>query len=118
MRRFYLVGGLLLAVGAVGCAGSAVVNKRTQSSMSAIRAAQAVGVSEAPRAALHLEMAKAAVKRARALSSQGDKEEAASLLLRAEADAELAVVLSRKETEKVKAAAAFERVRKLRQENL
>ena len=115
MRHMYWAGILFLGA---GCAGGALVNQRTQSSMEAIRAAEVVGVVQAPKASLHLDMAKDAVERAKKLSSDGKQSEAASLLLRAEADAELAALLSREQTEKTQAAEAIERVRKLQQENL
>jgi len=121
MRHVSFTFGLLLVAGAVsaaGCASGALVNQRTQTSMAAIRAAEEVGVSKAPRASLHLELAKEAVARAGVLSKAGKKDEAASYLSRAEADAELAVLLSREESEKVEASKAMERVRKLQQENM
>ena len=52
-----------------------------------------------------------------ALNAKGNAEMANSWLLRAEADAELAVALSRADAEKTEAQAAVERVRKLQSEN-
>ena len=57
------------------------------------------------------------MERARVLAAQGDKEQAASLLTRAEADAELAITLSHEESEKIESAKAIERVRQLRDDN-
>jgi N-acetylmuramic acid 6-phosphate (MurNAc-6-P) etherase len=51
------------------------------------------------------------------LAESGKNEEAASLLLRAEADAELAILLSREQAEQSEAAQAVERVRQLRNDN-
>jgi regulator of protease activity HflC (stomatin/prohibitin superfamily) len=71
-----------------------------------------------PQASLYLQLAKEEVESARTLSSQGNKEAARSMLTRAEADAELAIALSHKDTEKSEAIEAVERVRQLRKDNL
>lgn len=92
MRHALMVGSLLFVAVAAGCSSSPAL--RTESSTSAIRAAEEVGASEVPRASLHLQLAKEELDRARTLSDNGKKDEAASQLLRAEADAELAVLLS------------------------
>lgn len=115
MRRNLIVGSLLFAAVAAGCAARPTL--RTESSASAIRAAEEVGASTVPRAALHLQLAKEGLDRARVLSDNGKKDEAASQLLRAQADAELAIVLSREDTEKSEAAQAMERVRQLQNDN-
>jgi hypothetical protein len=90
---------------------------RTEGSTSGIRAAEEAGAAKVPQAKLHLQMAKEGLAKARELYKQGKKDQAASMLLRAEADAELAVVLSREDAEKTEANAAVERVRQLRQDN-
>jgi hypothetical protein len=51
------------------------------------------------------------------LAENGDNDQAGSLLLRAEADAELAILLSREQNEKADATLAVERVRKLQSDN-
>lgn len=98
----------------MGCASAPL---RTEASTSGIRAAEEVGAGQVPRAALHLQLAREELVKAKALSQEGDREQATSMLLRAEADAELAVMLSRENEEKQEATAAVERVRKLKQEN-
>ncbi len=115
MRRVLMLGSLLIVVVAAGCASHPAL--RTESSTSAIRAAEEVGASGVPRASYHLQLAKEELDRARVLSDRGKKDEAASQLLRAEADAELAVVLSREQGEKQEAAQAMERVRQLQNDN-
>lgn len=87
---------------------------RTESSTSGIRAAQEVGASDVPQAALHLQLAQEELKKAEKLSADGEEEMAASMLTRAEADAELAVLLSREHAQKAEAEAAMKRVRELR----
>jgi hypothetical protein len=102
----------VVAVIATGCSTTPL---RTEASTSGISAAEAVGAADVPQAALYLQLAKEGLERARSLAAKNDHEEAASMLLRAEADAELAVMLSHEDAEKAEALAAIERVRKLRQ---
>jgi hypothetical protein len=85
--------------------------------MSGIRAAEEAGAAKVPQASLHLQLAKEELELAKGLAVKGEKEEAASMLSRAEADAELAVVLSHEDAEKSKAMEAVERVRQFQQEN-
>ena len=99
----------------VGCAS---VPLRTETSQSAIRAAEEVGAADLPQASLHLQLSKEELAKAEALAKKGEKEEAESMLTRANADAELAVTLSHRETERLEAEKAMARVNKLRQENL
>ena len=97
-----------------GCANAPL---RTEASTSGIRAAEEAGAAKVPQASLHLQLAREELAQARDLSAKGEKEKAASMLLRAEADAELAVVLSREDAERMEANAAVARVRQLRQDN-
>jgi hypothetical protein len=99
----------------VGCASAPL--RTTEATTSGIRAAEEAGAAKVPQASLHLQLAREELERAKELNAKGDKEEAASMLLRAEADAELAVTLSHEDKEKAEARAAIERVRQLRQEN-
>ena len=98
-----------------GCASAPTL--RTEASTSGIRAAEEAGAAKVPQASLHLQLAKEELELARGLSAKGEKKEAASMLLRAEADAELAIALSHEDSEKLEAQAAVERVRQLRQDN-
>jgi hypothetical protein len=97
-----------------GCANAPL---KTEASTSGIRAAEESGAAKVPQASLHLQLAKEELELAKGLAAKGKKKEAASMLSRAEADAELAVVLSHGDAEKSEAVAAVERVRKLQQEN-
>jgi hypothetical protein len=115
MKVVLMVGSLLLVAAAAGCSSKPAL--RTESSTSAIRAAEAVGAGDVPRASFHLQMAREELDRAKGLADRGKNDEATSQLLRAEADAELAVMLSREQVEKLGAAQAMERVRQLQNEN-
>ena len=120
MRHLNLAGMavcILLAAAIAGCASSPAINQGSQPSESAIRAAEEVGADKLPSAALYLQLAKEELERARVLAAAGDKEKAASLLTRAEADAELAISLSHEQSEKMASVKAMERVRQLREDN-
>jgi hypothetical protein len=110
-----VMGSVLVAVAMAGCGGSEAVNN--EGSTSAIRAAEEVGASKVPSASFYLQLAKEELENARGLAANGDKERAESMLLRAQADAELAVALSRGEADKTQATQAIERVRQLRVDN-
>lgn len=98
-------------------AGCTSTPLRTEKSTSGIRAAEEAGAAQVPQASLHLQLAKEELAKARALYADGNKDKAATMLLRAEADAELAVVLSRKDAERAEANEAVARVRQLRMDN-
>lgn len=121
MRQVSKIGVMTIAVAftatafVAGCATNAPL--RTESTTSGISAAEESGAAKIPQASLLLHLAKEELELARELAAQGKKKEAASMLLRAEADAELALVLSREDAQKVEAQAALERVRKLRKDN-
>jgi len=121
MNNVSRIGMTLLAVAVVATglvAGCANVPLRTEKSTSAIRAAEEAGAATVPQASLHLQLAREELEAAKKLSEKGDKEEARSMLMRAEADAELAIDLSHKDTERAEAREAVERVRQLRKDNL
>jgi len=116
IRISIFVGLIFIAFGIAGCGSSPEVVDR-EASTSAIRAAQEVGAKDVPSAALYLQLAKEQLDKAEALAAKGEKKQAESMLLRAQADAELAIVLSHGDKDKTEATAALERVRKLRQNN-
>jgi hypothetical protein len=108
---------MAIVVGAIAAGCASTPPLRTEPSTSGIRAAEEVGASKVPRAALHLQLAKEELERAKGLAAKGEKQEGASMLMRAESDAELAVALSKEDTEKSEAVAAMTRVRQLQQDN-
>ena len=115
MNMVLLTGSILFAAVIAGCGSSAPLNK--EASTSAIRAAEEVGAPSVPTAALYLQLAKEELENAKGLAAKGDKEEAESMLTRSQADAELAVALSRGDADKKEAAQAIERVKQLRLDN-
>jgi hypothetical protein len=115
MNMAVLAGSVLFAIVIAGCGSSPAINK--EPSTSAISAAEEAGASKIPSASLYLQLAKEELENAKGLATNGDKEQAESMLLRAQADAELAVALSRGDADKKEAIEAIERVRQLRQDN-
>ncbi len=106
---------LAICAGLAGCASKTAL--KTDSSTAAIRTAEELGAPQVAQASLHLQLAKEELEAATALHEDGKKEEATSMLLRAEADAELAIALSRADAERTEAENAMERVRTLRAQN-
>jgi hypothetical protein len=86
---------LALALGA--CAAGKPPTDQLTRTHTAIGAAQALD-GRSPRASLHLTMAREQLARAQQLIRQGKHEQAARVLQRAEADAELAATLARQAT--------------------
>lgn len=120
MKHVSKIGVVLFAVAVAATsivAGCANVPLRTEASTSGIRTAEEAGAAKVPQASLHLQLAKEELESAKGLAAKGKKEQAESMLLRAETDAELAVVLSHEDAEKAEATAAVERVRQLRKDN-
>jgi Domain of unknown function (DUF4398) len=107
---------VLFGIVIAGCGSSpAVVDK--EGSTSSISAAEEAGASGIPSASLYLELAKEELVKAQGFAEKGDKEQAESMLLRAQTDGELAVALSHSDTDKKEAAKAIERVKQLQQDN-
>lgn len=112
MKHALMIGGLLCVLVAGGCSNSPPLD--TGSSAAAIHTAEADGADQTPRASLHLQLAREALDGALALAEKGETDQASSMLQRAEADAELALLLSRENTEILEAEQAMDRVRQLR----
>lgn len=98
---------LLMTTTLGACASAQMPTAELTDAKSAVRAAQAVGVDDAPQARLHLEKANNQIDRAKELVEEGNENEARRSLARAESDAELALALAeenriRKELEEAK----------------
>jgi len=106
----------IVGIGLVACASSPPPHEREASSAAAIRAANEVGASQVPQAALHLKLAQEQLERARAQMKNGDNEEAAYTLLRAQADAELALAIAREDKTRNDAQQVMDKVRGLKGE--
>jgi hypothetical protein len=109
MKRLTFVFAMLLA----GCATTAPSGKSMEATAGSIRAAEELGAPRVPQASLHLQLAKEQSQHAKQLVAKGDNARAKLLMKRANADAELAVALSRAAVATGKAQAAREKTQKL-----
>ncbi len=103
MNRFSLlvVFQLVMASLAVGCGGSSRPPTQLLSETQAsIRGAEEVGAADAPKAALHLKMARDYVARAEQLMQDDENDTAGYLLMRASADAELSIAFAKSSRER------------------
>jgi hypothetical protein len=97
-----------------GCAGTPAPNSKVASSEAAIRAAQETGSAKVPQAALHLKLAEEQLQSAKALIRDNENKRAEYVLMRAQADAELAIALSHVATSNAQAGAAVDAERAVR----
>ena len=103
---------ILLPLVVLGCAKQNTLE--TSSATSAMRSAEVSGAQDLPQASLHLQLAREQLEEAERLNADGEEEMAKSMLTRAAADAELALLLSHEQTEKDAADAALAKVAALR----
>jgi hypothetical protein len=104
--------GLVIA----GCGSSpAVIDK--EAATSSISAAEEAGAASISSASLYLQLAKEELIKAQGFAEQGNKEQAQSMLLRAQTDSELAVALSHSDADTKEANKAIDRVKQLQQDN-
>jgi hypothetical protein len=106
---------LAILLGAACASTTTTPSPHAESSSAAIRAAEEVGATHNPTAALHLQLAKEQFEHARLLTDKKDKERADRLLLRAQADAELSLALARSEADKAEARGAIDKVKSLKE---
>jgi hypothetical protein len=107
---------LVLGLTAAACGGAQLNQARVAEVQSSVRAAEAVGANDQPRAALHLQLARDEMAEARRLADDGDGEEAALVLERARVDAELAMQLAKTEQEQEKARQAWQKIQDMQKE--
>jgi hypothetical protein len=105
----------LLALAGYACAGSDAPLRAQTSAVAAIRSANEVGAEGAPRAAYHLELAKEQVAAAQRLIAEDEMEAAERMLRRAQADADLAIALTRQQEANRDAERVRQQIRDLRQ---
>jgi hypothetical protein len=113
MRILVAVGSFALLALSVACGSASTPTARLADAQSAVRAADEIGAERHPRAALHLKLARDQIAKARGAIAEGEDSEAARLLERAEADAELAVALARHGRYRAEARRAADRAAEL-----
>ena len=118
-RSLWFLSAMTLTAGAgiLGCGGAAPPTEKVASTEAAIRGAQEVGAPAVPQAALHLKLAQEQLDKAKALMQDGDNKRAESMLLRAQADAELSLSLARESNTRAEAQTTMDQVRALRDKN-
>lgn len=111
------VGIFVLLAGALAACGGAQLNQqKLTAAEGAIRAAEEVGAQDQPKASLHLQLARDQINQAKRVADDGDEENAALLLNRAQVDAELALQLAKTEQEQQEARQAWQKIQDLKQE--
>lgn len=106
------IGGCVLLT-LFACAGAPLNRERLGATEAAIRAAQETGAERVPPASLHLKLARDQEEQARELLGKGEKKRAGVLLIRSQADAELALALAREAPARAQAQQALDRVKQL-----
>ena len=115
MKLPLLLGASVLAVMVAACGGSIPPpNERLTSAEAAARGARELGADRDPRAALHLKYARDQIDHAKTLMASGDNVNADRVLQRANADAELSVMLAKEVSAKADADKAQDRVKSLK----
>ncbi|HKQ70702.1 MAG TPA: DUF4398 domain-containing protein [Polyangiaceae bacterium] len=97
-----------------GCGSYPAPNEKLSSAEATIRGAQEVGAGSVPAAALSVKLAQEEVQKAKQLIQDGDNKRAESILMRAQADAELALAQAREQQAKTDAQQALDQVKSLR----
>jgi hypothetical protein len=103
----------VLAAMYMGCGSYPAPQQKMVSAEASIRGAQEVGAARVPQAQLHLKLAQEQVDKAKALMADGDNKRAEMLLLRAQADAELALALAKEDAAKTDAQQSMDQVKAL-----
>ena len=104
----------MAGLGLVACASTPPPNEKEASSAAAIRAASEVGAAQVPQAALYLKLAQEQLEKAKAQMNDGDNQAAGYTLLRAQADADLALSLARENKTRADADQVIAKVQALR----
>jgi hypothetical protein len=111
-RATLLCAGVVLLSSA--CASSQAPHGELATSQATLKAAEELRAGEVPKAALHLQMARENTEKAQKLIEKNNHEEARFALMRAQSDAELALILAKEASAQKDAQAALEKVRTLR----
>jgi len=107
----------ITGLGLVACASTTPPSEKEASSAATIRAASEIGAAQVPQAALYLKLAQEQLERGKAQMNDGDNQAAGYTLLRAQADAELALSLARENKTRSDAEQMIAKVHSLRNEH-
>jgi multidrug resistance efflux pump len=103
-----------LALFAAACGSYPAPSEKMTQAEATIRGAQEIGAASVPSAALSVKLAQEEVQRAKQLIQDGENKKAELTLLRAQADAELALAQAREQQAKNDASQALEQAKSLR----
>ena len=103
MKAIGMIGVLCATLLSLGCAGAPKPTDQLVRTEAALRAAEEVGVSDAPQAQLHRTLAQEQLEKAKKLIEEDENAQAKSVLERAKADAELALAIARQQEAKTAA---------------
>ena len=108
------VGWGIAVLGLVACGSVPPPHEREASSQAAIRTAREMDAEQVPQAALHLKLAQEQFDKGKALMKDGDNGRASYVLMRAQADAELALALASENRTRMEAQVLVDRLRAAR----
>ena len=104
----------LYGIVSAGCVSTPVPHDKVASSEAAVRSAAEVGAGEVPQADVYLELAQRELDQGKALMRDGNNRDAAAQFDRAQADAEVALALSKEQKTRAAAQQAKQRAQALR----
>jgi Domain of unknown function (DUF4398) len=116
MTRINFIFGVttVVAVATAGCASYPVPVQRMADAEGATRSAQDLGAASSPQGQLHLKLAEEETAQAKQLIANGDNQRADYVLMRAKADAELAVAEAKDTTAEQQAGTAQAKTSEMR----
>ena len=97
------------------CGGAAVPRDQLTMAQAAVKGAEVGGAAEEPKAALHLKLAREEISKANALINDGENEDAARMIARAQADADLSLALSKQAAARRDTAEAKEQIDQIKE---
>jgi hypothetical protein len=109
-----LVGCAIAMIGLAACASTPPPHERHASSQAAIRTAKEMNADQIPQGALYLKLAQEQFDKGKALMNDGEHRAATFMLMRAKADAELALGLARENKTRLEAQLLLDKLRAAR----
>ncbi|HLV67266.1 MAG TPA: DUF4398 domain-containing protein [Polyangiaceae bacterium] len=97
------------------CGGGAIPRDQMTMAQATVKGAEVGGAPQEPKAALHLKLAKEQIAKANSLIAKGDNDEAARVIARAQADADLALALARQANARRETQEAREQIEQIKE---
>ena len=99
----------------VACGGAAVPRDQMTQAEAAVKGAEVGGANDEPKAALHLKLAREELAKAQNMINDGENEDAARMVARAQADADLALALAKQAAARKDTAEAKEQIDQIKE---